>query len=106
MDRLISQTGKVSKKKLEKLETVPQQTPAEKSISYAKEVFAIGAEAILESSNRLDNNFAQVVKKILACKGRVVVCGIGKSGIIGRKISCTLASTGTPSFFMHPAKRY
>ena len=106
MDRLISETGKVAKKKLEKLETVPQQKPAEKSISYAKEVFAIGAEAMLESSERLDSNFAEVVKKILDCKGRVVVCGIGKSGIIGRKISCTLASTGTPSFFMHPAEAF
>jgi len=106
MDRLIPETGKVSKKKLEKIVSMPQQTPAEKSISYAKEVFAIGAEAMLESSERLDSNFAEVVKKILDCKGRVVVCGIGKSGIIGRKISCTLASTGTPSFFMHPAEAF
>jgi arabinose-5-phosphate isomerase len=106
MDRLISETAKVSKKKLEKMESMPQQTPAEKSISYAKEVFAIGAEAILESSKRLDNNFAEVIKIILNCKGRVVVCGMGKSGIIGRKISCTLASTGTPSFFMHPAEAF
>ena len=88
MGRLISETGKVSKKKLEKVVSVPQQTLAEKSISCAKEVFAIGAEAILESSRRLDNNFAEVVKRILSCTGRVIVCGMGKSGIIGKKISC------------------
>jgi len=106
MGRLISETGKVSKKELEKVVSMPQQMLAEKSISCAKEVFAIGAEAMLESSRRLDNNFAEVVKRILSCTGRVVVCGMGKSGIIGRKISCTLASTGTPSFFMHPAEAF
>jgi arabinose-5-phosphate isomerase len=61
---------------------------------------------MLESSRRLDNNFVEVVKRILTCTGRVIVCGIGKSGIIGNKISCTLASTGTPSFFMHPAEAF
>ena len=106
MGKLISETGKVSKKKLEKMVSMPQQTPADRSISCAKEVFAIGAEAMLESSGRLDNNFAEVVKRILSCKGRVIVCGMGKSGIIGKKISCTLASTGTPSFFMHPAEAF
>jgi arabinose-5-phosphate isomerase len=61
---------------------------------------------MLESSRRLDDNFVAVVKSILNCKGRVIVCGIGKSGIIGKKISCTLASTGTPSFIMHPAEAF
>ncbi len=106
MSRLISETGKVSKKKLEKTVSMPQQTLADRSISCAKEVFAIGAEAILESSKRIGNNFAEVVKKILNCKGRVIVCGMGKSGIIGKKISGTLASTGTHSFFMHPAEAF
>jgi arabinose-5-phosphate isomerase len=106
MGRLISETGKVSKKKLEKVAGMPQQTPANRSISCAKEVFAIGAEALLESSKRIDNNFAEVVKRILNCTGRVIVCGMGKSGIVGNKIACTLASTGTPSFFMHPAEAF
>ena len=106
MGKLISETGKVSKKKLEKMVSMPQQRHADRSISCAKEVFAIGAEAMLESSKRIDNNFAEVVKRILGCTGRVIVCGMGKSGIIGKKISCTLASTGTPSFFMHPAEAF
>jgi arabinose-5-phosphate isomerase len=106
MGKLISEMGKVSKKKLEKIAGMPRQTPADRAISCAKEVFAIGAEAMLESSGRLDNNFAEVVKRILNCTGRVIVCGMGKSGIVGKKISCTLASTGTPSFFMHPAEAF
>jgi arabinose-5-phosphate isomerase len=106
MGKLISEIGKVSKKKPEKMVSMPRQTFADRSISCAKEVFAIGAEAMLESSKRIDNNFAEVVKRIMGCKGRVIVCGMGKSGIIGKKISCTLASTGTPSFFMHPAEAF
>jgi arabinose-5-phosphate isomerase len=106
MGKLISETGKKLKQKLEKAESLPLQLSADRFLSCAKEVFAIGAEAMLESSRRLDNNFVEVVKKILSCNGRVIVCGIGKSGIIGKKISCTLASTGTPSFFMHPAEAF
>jgi arabinose-5-phosphate isomerase len=106
MGRLMSETGKEPKQKLEKMESLSRQMPADRTIACAKEVFAIGAEAMLESSRRLDNNFAEVVKRILSCNGRVIVCGIGKSGIIGKKISCTLSSTGTPSFFMHPAEAF
>lgn len=106
MGRLVSETGKEPKQKLEKVGSLSRQTPAYRSISCAKEVFAIGAEALLESSKRIDNNFVEVVKRILSCTGRVIVCGMGKSGIIGNKISCTLASTGTPSFFMHPAEAF
>jgi arabinose-5-phosphate isomerase len=106
MGRLISETGKVSKKKFEKTASLPQRAPEDRFISCAKEVFAIGAEALLESSKRIDNNFAVVVKRILNCTGRVIVCGMGKSGIVGNKISCTLASTGTPSFVMHPAEAF
>jgi arabinose-5-phosphate isomerase len=106
MRKLVSEAGKIPEEKIEKVISVPQQTPESRPISCAKEVFSLAAEAILESSRRLDNDFAEVVKKILNCKGRVIVCGIGKSGIIGKKISCTLASTGTPSFFMHPAEAF
>ncbi len=77
-----------------------------KMIDDAKEVFKVEAEAILLLSERLDENFSAVVEKILSCKARVIVCGMGKSGIIGRKISSTLASTGTPSFFMHPGEAF
>lgn len=75
-------------------------------IDDAKEVFKIEAEAILLLSEQLDENFSAVVEKVLSCKTRVIVCGMGKSGIIGRKISSTLASTGTPSFFMHPGEAF
>lgn len=74
--------------------------------SHARQVCEMEAEAMIAMSQRIDSVFSEVVKKILACNGRVIVCGMGKSGIIGRKISCTLASTGTPSFFMHPAEAF
>ena len=84
-----------------------KKTAAEPAcIAYAKEVFSVEAAAIAELANRLDGNFSEAIEKILACKGRIVVCGIGKSGIIGKKISGTLTSTGTPSFFMHPAEAF
>jgi arabinose-5-phosphate isomerase len=106
MGKLISGTGKAAGKKLEKVAGMPSQTSVDRAVSCAKEVFAISAEAMLESSSRIGNNFAEVVKRILSCTGRVIVCGMGKSGIIGKKIACTLASTGTPSFFMHPAEAF
>ena len=83
-----------------------QRKSEDRFVSYAKEVFAIEAEAIIALSHRIDDVFPKIVKTILNCEGRVIVCGMGKSGIIGRKISCTLASTGTPSFFMHPAEAF
>lgn len=64
----------------------------------------IEAEAIRQAEQRLDGAFEQAVAMILAAQGRLVVTGMGKSGLIGRKIASTLASTGTPSFFMHPAE--
>lgn len=62
------------------------------------------SEALTALEKRLDGGFEAVVKLILACKGRVVISGMGKSGLIGKKIAATLASTGTPSFFMHPGE--
>jgi arabinose-5-phosphate isomerase len=76
------------------------------SIEFAKEVFDIESKAISGLSNLLDDNFTDAVECILGCKGRVIVCGMGKSGIIGKKIVATFASTGTPSFFMHPGEAY
>jgi arabinose-5-phosphate isomerase len=75
-------------------------------IEVAKRVFAIEAQAVAGLAERLDNSFAEAVQNILTSSGRVIVCGMGKSGIVGKKIAATLASTGTPSFFMHPGEAY
>lgn len=75
-------------------------------IEQAREVFEIEAQAISRLSEIVDGRFSDAVEMILACPARVIVCGMGKSGIIGHKISSTLASTGTPSFFMHPAEAF
>ncbi|WP_088330220.1 KpsF/GutQ family sugar-phosphate isomerase [Lacimicrobium sp. SS2-24] len=72
----------------------------------AREVFDIEAAAVANLSRRLDKQFDQTIEQILSTQGRVIVCGMGKSGQIGRKIAATLASTGTPSFFMHPGEAY
>ena len=73
-------------------------------LDLAREVLEIEAEAIGQLSGRLDGTFVAAHHLMLECKGRVVVSGIGKSGHIANKIASTLASTGTPSFFMHPAE--
>jgi arabinose-5-phosphate isomerase len=73
------------------------------SLETAKRVLRIESEAIAGLIDRLDARFEKAVELLYACQGRVVVAGLGKSGLIGRKISATLASTGTPSFFMHAA---
>lgn len=74
------------------------------SIEIAKEVFKTEAEAIGHLSKNLDDNFTKAINLILNTKGRCVVSGMGKSGHIGAKIAATLASTGTPSFFIHPGE--
>jgi len=73
-------------------------------VEYAREVLAIEARAIQRLADRIDGSFAAAVKLILECRGRVVVTGMGKPGLIGQKISATLASTGTPSYSLHPAE--
>ena len=73
------------------------------SLDTARRVLKIEAQAIQDVFARLDQTFQKAVDILFACKGRVVVTGMGKSGLIGRKISATLSSTGTPSFFLHPA---
>ncbi len=70
----------------------------------ANRVLAIEAEAITQLTARIDNRFVQACRLMLDCQGRIVVLGIGKSGHIGGKIAATLASTGTPAFFVHPAE--
>lgn len=74
------------------------------SLSTARRVLQIEAQAIQDVLARLDATFDKAVDVLFACKSRVVVSGMGKSGLIGRKISATLSSTGTPSFFLHPAE--
>lgn len=73
-------------------------------LEQAKSVLRLEAEAVLEQIDRVDEHFEAAVKMILNCSGRTVITGMGKSGIIGHKMAATLASTGTPSLFMHPAE--
>ena len=73
-------------------------------IASAQRVIDIEAQAIQNLSTRLDEKFVTACNILLACEGKVVVCGMGKSGHIGNKIAATLASTGTPAFFMHPGE--
>ena len=73
------------------------------SLDTARRVLKIEAQAIQDVFARLDSSFEKAVDLLFACKGRVVVTGMGKSGLVGRKLSATLSSTGTPSFFLHPA---
>jgi len=70
----------------------------------ARRVLAIESQAILELRERIDATFDRAIDALLACSGRVVVTGMGKSGLIGQKISATFASTGAPSLFLHPAE--
>ena len=82
----------------------PASPSPEDLLALARRVFDIEADALRLASQRLDHDFARAVALILACTGRVVVSGMGKSGHVGGKIAATLASTGTPAFFMHPGE--
>ena len=77
---------------------------APSTLELARKVLTIEAREIEALAKRLDTSFDAAVQLILQCKGRVVVSGMGKSGHVGNKIAATLASTGTPAFFMHPAE--
>ena len=74
------------------------------NLETAKEVLDIEAKSIIDLKNRLGKEIEEAVDILYNCKGRVIVTGMGKSGLIGRKISATLSSTGTPSYFLHPAE--
>jgi arabinose-5-phosphate isomerase len=80
------------------------KTSSKNTLERARQVLDIEAQEISSLANRLDDHFVNAVQLILHCDGRVVVSGMGKSGHIGRKLASTFASTGTPSFFMHPAE--
>jgi arabinose-5-phosphate isomerase len=73
-------------------------------IEMGREALQIEARAVAALVNRLGDDFAMACRMLLACRGRVVVSGMGKSGHVGGKIAATLASTGTPAFFLHPAE--
>ncbi|MDR2034609.1 MAG: KpsF/GutQ family sugar-phosphate isomerase [Helicobacteraceae bacterium] len=75
-------------------------------VKSAKEAIAIEAAEIASLVDRIDAEFEGAARAILSCRGRTIVSGMGKSGLIGRKIAATLSSTGTPSFFLHPAEAY
>ncbi len=74
------------------------------SIELAREVLQVEADGILSVRQQLDGEFLRAVDLIMACPSRVIVTGIGKSGLVGQKITATLNSTGTPSFFLHPVE--
>ena len=77
---------------------------AQRAIALAQETLSIEAQALQAMAARVGDEFVKATGLILACTGRVVVTGMGKSGHVGRKITATLASTGTPAMFMHPAE--
>jgi arabinose-5-phosphate isomerase len=78
--------------------------PTTDHVSTVKDVLEVEAKAILNMVDLVQDDIAHTIEMILACKGRVIVTGVGKSGIIGKKITATLASTGTPALFLHPAE--
>jgi len=84
--------------------TAPRPFDAVRARRLAQRTFEIEARALLAVAGRQGEAFARAVQAMLACRGRVVVMGMGKSGHVGRKTAATLASTGTPAFFVHPAE--
>jgi len=74
------------------------------SVDQAREVLTVEAEGICAVRDNLGKEFDKAVDLIMACPSRLVITGIGKSGLVGQKISATLNSTGTPSFFLHPVE--
>lgn len=75
-------------------------------LKLARETFRSEAQALTDISGRLDDNFAGAVETILGSGGKLIVTGLGKSGLVGRKIAATLSSTGTPSYFIHPSEAF
>jgi arabinose-5-phosphate isomerase len=73
-------------------------------VEEAKRVLRVEAQSLFDLAERIDEDFSRAVELLYYCKGKVVIMGMGKSGLVGRKIASTFASTGTPSFFLHPAE--
>jgi len=84
--------------------TLPRPFDAQRALALAAQTFEIEARALLGLAAHQGAGFAGAVRAMLECRGRVVVMGMGKSGHVGRKVAATLASTGTPAFFVHPAE--
>ena len=82
----------------------PRRPVPDASVQEGRRVLEIEARAVQDLISRLDERFARAVNFLYECRGKVVISGMGKSGLIGQKIAATLASTGTPSFFLHPAE--
>jgi arabinose-5-phosphate isomerase len=82
----------------------PGQLDTQRVLALARRTIEVEAQALQELARRQSDGFVQAVQAILACRGRTVVMGMGKSGHVGRKVAATLASTGTPAFFVHPAE--
>ncbi|MEP0071642.1 MAG: KpsF/GutQ family sugar-phosphate isomerase [Marinomonas sp.] len=83
-----------------------KNTQSNTLIESAQRTLSIQAQALLTLSNQITEDFANAVRMILNAKGRTIICGMGKSGLIGKKIAATFASTGTPSFFLHPGEAF
>jgi arabinose-5-phosphate isomerase len=94
----------VKKQKTSKPGTCSSRSTTRTALATAREVLRTEADAISALIGRLDDNFARAVELLAATKGRVIVTGMGKSGLVARKIAATLSSTGTPAFFLHPAE--
>jgi arabinose-5-phosphate isomerase len=73
-------------------------------LSFAKQILNQEAQVLQELAARLDERFGQAVQFVLRCQGSIIVCGIGKAGLVGQKLTATFSSTGTPSHFLHPAE--
>jgi arabinose-5-phosphate isomerase len=96
---------RVTTSKINKLKIARAATPkGATSLEVGRRVLDIEARAVQALIQRLDTGFSDAVNLLYHCKGKVVVSGMGKSGLIGQKIAATMASTGTPSFFLHPAE--
>ena len=77
---------------------------SQRILKIAKKVLKVESQAINQLINKLSIDFEKSIQAILKCKGRIIILGMGKSGIIGKKIAATMSSTGTPSYFVHPAE--
>jgi arabinose-5-phosphate isomerase len=82
------------------------ETQRNRILDTAREVLQNESEALLRIKEKLNGEFVAAVEIILACNGKVILTGIGKSGIIAKKIAATLASTGTPSFYLNPSEAF
>lgn len=91
---------------VQKLGMTHQRTSSAQLLEWGRATLQSEADAIRNLKDKLNDNFADAVRHIIESRGRVVICGMGKSGIVGRKIAATLSSTGTPSFFLHPGEAY